>query len=44
MTVITALEDEERPAGEVPALPTGFGHAAAHRSVPTDLRFDLVAA
>ncbi|WP_281362112.1 hypothetical protein [Cellulomonas humilata] len=44
MTVSTGLEDEERPTGEVPALPTGFGHPAAHRSVPKDLRYELVAA
>ncbi|WP_421734958.1 hypothetical protein [Cellulomonas sp.] len=40
----TGPENEERPPGEVPALPTGFGHPAARRSVPTDLRYELVAA
>ncbi|MBO9554907.1 hypothetical protein [Cellulomonas sp.] len=42
MTVNATLDDEDRPAGEVPALPVDFTRTAAQRPAPRDLRYDLI--
>jgi len=44
MTVNATLDDDDRPAGEVPALPVDFTRTAAQRPALRDLRFDLIAA
>ncbi|GIG21605.1 hypothetical protein Cch01nite_23290 [Cellulomonas chitinilytica] len=34
------LEDDDRPTGEIPALPADFTHAIDRRPAPRDLRYD----
>jgi hypothetical protein len=42
MTGIADLDDEDRPTGEVPALPAEFTHAVVRRPAAHDLLYDLM--